>query len=128
MTNNFSWIPFYKELADNLENWENRQNELIDFIELLRKKNLKVTPLTDKDDQGKRFLLTEIDPFTVFGVFNRGIVEKERIAILSEFKKKFDINSPLPESFSGIPTVNKERGRNNFPNSSKKLSLFTSLF
>ena len=33
MTNNFSWIPFYKELADNLENWENRQNELIEFIE-----------------------------------------------------------------------------------------------
>lgn len=109
MTNNFSWIPFYKELADNLEDWENRQNELIEFIEVLRKKNLKVTPLNDKDDQDDRFLLTEIDPFTVFGVFNRGIVEKERIAILSEFKKKFDINSPLPVDFTGIPILNNQR-------------------
>ena len=97
MTNNFSWIPFYKELADNLEDWENRQNELIEFIEVLRKKNLKVTPLNDQDDQDDRFLLTEIDPFTVFGVFNRGIAEKERIAILSEFK-----NSQTQRKASGF--------------------------
>ncbi len=109
MKNNFSWIPFYKELADNLESWENNQKEIIEFIELLREKNLKVTPLTDKDDQDNRFLLTEIDPFTVFGVFNRGISEKERIAILSEFKKKFKVDSQLPEDFNGIPILNNQR-------------------
>ena len=109
MENNFSWIPFYKELADKLKDWENRQKELIEFIEELRKNDLKVTPLTDKDDQDDRFLLTEIDPFTIFGVFNRGITEKERIAILSKFKKRFAISSNLPDDFTGIPVLNNQR-------------------
>lgn len=109
MANNFTWIQFYKELADTLVDWEDRQKELIGFIEELRSKDYKVTPLTDRDDQDDRFLLTEIDPFTVFGVFNRGIVEKERIAILSEFKKKLNIQSPLPEDFKGIPILNNQR-------------------
>ncbi len=109
MANKFSWIPFYKELADKLVDWEDRQNELISFIEELRSNDYKVTPLMDKNDQGDSFLLTEIDPFTVFGVFNRGISQKERIAILTEFKKKFNIQSPLPTDFDGIPVINNQQ-------------------
>ena len=44
MENKFSWISFYEELADVLINWEDKQGELIEFIEELRKKDIKVTP------------------------------------------------------------------------------------
>jgi 5-methylcytosine-specific restriction enzyme B len=109
MTNHFTWIPLYKELADHLVDWENRQTELISFIQDLRSDGLKVTPLNDQDGQGGTFLLQEIDPFTFFGIFNRQITTKERIAILTEIKKKFGLTSPLPDDFDGIPVVNNQR-------------------
>jgi 5-methylcytosine-specific restriction enzyme B len=109
MTNQFTWIPYYKELADRLADWENRQTELISFIQDLRSDGLKVTPLNDQDGQGGTFLLQEIDPFTFFGIFNRQITKKERIAILTEIKKKFGLTSPLPDDFDGIPVVNNQR-------------------
>ena len=33
MTYRFTWIPIYEELADRLVDWENRQTELIAFIQ-----------------------------------------------------------------------------------------------
>jgi hypothetical protein len=36
MINNFTWIPIYQELATALAGWENRQEELISFLEELR--------------------------------------------------------------------------------------------
>ncbi|MBL8099086.1 MAG: AAA family ATPase [Anaerolineales bacterium] len=105
-TNQFTWIPFYQELAKELVNWENRQDELISFLETLRKDGHVVTPLNDKDKNGSRFLLKEIDPFTFFGVFNRGIGFEQRVNILSKIKQFFKLKSDLPEDFNGIPILN----------------------
>ena len=69
----FTWIPFYQELATKLAGWEKRQAELIAFLESLRAEGYVITPLNDKGQDGARFLLKEIDPFTFFGVFNRRI-------------------------------------------------------
>jgi 5-methylcytosine-specific restriction protein B len=104
----FSWVPIYYELAQKLINWQERQGDLISFLEQLRSQDLKITPLTDKDEKGDRFLLKEIDPFTFFGVFNRGIRQEQRLAILNEVKKKFDLQSPLPDDFNGIPVLNNQ--------------------
>ena len=88
MTDRFTWVPMYREIARVvLLGWEERQGELIAFLEQLREQGLKVTPLTDQDDQGARSLLDEIDPFTFFGVFNRGIRNEQRIAILDSDKR-----------------------------------------
>ncbi len=102
----FTWIPFYQSLADALSGWQDRQSELIAFLENLRAQDLKITPLMDKDENGTSCMLKEIDPFTFFGVFNRGIREKERIAILSQMKRHFDLRNSLPEDFTGIPILN----------------------
>jgi len=109
MTDKFTWIPIYKELADRLVDWESRQTELIAFIQELRSHGLKVTPINDQDDQGVTLHLQEIDPFTFYGIFNRQITSIERISILREIKKKFDLTSPLPEDFDGIPVLNNQR-------------------
>lgn len=106
MSVNFTWIPIYQELADQLSGWRNRQGELIAFLEDLRSEGYVITPLNDKDNDGARFLLKEIDPFTFFGVFNRGVRQDQRIAILARMKQFFGLKSDLPEDFNGVPILN----------------------
>ena len=83
LINQFTWIPIYQELAQELAGWENRQEELISFLEELRSEGYVITPLYDRDFDGARFVVREIDPFTFFGVFNRRISYDQRLAILS---------------------------------------------
>ncbi|HOR18510.1 MAG TPA: AAA family ATPase [Brevefilum sp.] len=109
MATQFTWIPIYQELADELVNWENRQTELIQFLENLREKGFVITPLQDKDEDGAKFLLEEIDPFTFFGSFNRQILEDNRLSILAEVKKFFSLESALPSDFDGVPVLNNLR-------------------
>jgi len=106
MFRNFTWIPIYRELARELAGWENRQQELIAFLEELRAQGYVITSLHDRDGDGARFLLGEIDPFTFFGVFNRRISLDQRLAILSHCKAFFNLQSDLPEDFDGIPLLN----------------------
>lgn len=106
VSENFSWIPIYQELADSLSGWQNRQSELLSFLEDLRVEGYVITPLNDKDNDGARFLLKEIDPFTFFGVFNRGIRQDQRIAILARMKQFFALTSDLPDDFNGLPILN----------------------
>ena len=106
MLRGFTWIPLYQELARELTRWETRQTELISFLEDLRTQGFVITPLHDKDGDGARALLREIDPFTFFGVFNRRIADDQRIAILSQIKRHFQLRSELPEEFDGVPFLN----------------------
>ena len=109
MIEQFTWIPIYQELANELAKWQDRQGELIAFLEELRNDALVITPFNDKDEDGGRFLLKEIDPFTFFGVFNRGIRYDQRIAILWRMKQFFELKSELPEDLNGIPVLNNQK-------------------
>ena len=106
MSPNFSWIPIYQELAEKLAGWQDRQSELIAFLETLRTEGYVITPLNDKNTDGARFLLSEIDPFTFFGVFNRGIRQDQRKAILAQMKEFFALSHDVPEDFNGVPILN----------------------
>jgi 5-methylcytosine-specific restriction enzyme B len=106
MLRNFTWIPIYQELARELAGWENRQTELVAFLEELRAQGFVVTPLHDRDGDGGRFLLGEIDPFTFFGVFNRRIGFEQRLSILARVRAYFNLKSDLPEDFDGVPLLN----------------------
>jgi len=109
MPDHFTWIPFYEETAAALSGWRSKQKELIGLLEQLRQQGLKVTPLMDKDAQGSRSLLEEIDPFTFFGSFNRGIRDDQRREIINRVKQFLRIDSPLPSDFDGIPILNNQR-------------------
>ncbi|MCB0209664.1 MAG: AAA family ATPase [Anaerolineae bacterium] len=109
MTNQFTWIDLYQELATVLSDWQERQTELIAFLEELRKQGCTITALQDKNRDGERFLLKEIDPFTFFGVFNRGITDNKRIDILIKIKQYFNLQSPIPSDFDGLPILNNMR-------------------
>ena len=109
MARNFTWVPFYQELARELTRWEKRQQELVSFLEDLRTQGFVITPLEDKDGDGGRSLLSEIDPFTFFGVFNRRIAYDQRLAILAQIKNFFHLQSELPEDLDGIPLLNNRK-------------------
>jgi 5-methylcytosine-specific restriction protein B len=108
-TETFDWIPFFEELADKLVAFRTKQHEIVQFLEKLRADGLTITPLDDKDETGRRFTLAEIDPFTFFGSFNRGIVQETRISILQAAKEKFNVSAPVPTDFAGIPILNNQK-------------------
>jgi hypothetical protein len=102
----FDWTPFYQELAEKLLPFRSKQKNLIAYIESLRTKGIKVSALQDRDEAGNRFLLSEIDPFTFYGNFNRGTKTETRVAILKAIKTEFNIAAAVPADFSGIPVLN----------------------
>lgn len=106
---NFTWIPFYKELAQKLIAFKDRQSELIDFLRDLKAEGLPSIPLHDKNNNGEDIKLTDIDPFSFFASFNRGINEENRLKILRAIKAKFEIESKIPNDFAGIPVVDNRK-------------------
>ena len=108
-SNRFTWTALYSELATKLATYEDRQPELIALLEQVRDKGFVVTPLKDKDSSGNSFRLEEIDPFTFFGSFNRGVKEESRLGILAELKNYFECEAELPSDFYGIPILNNQR-------------------
>ena len=97
----FTWIPFYKELAQKLLQYRDNRKPLIDWIY----DNLQgyIGHLKD-DSDGRR--VADIDPFSVFSIFNRGITDKNRGIICTKLKEGFSITAPIPEDYNGIPIVN----------------------
>jgi 5-methylcytosine-specific restriction protein B len=100
----FEWADFYTELANKILSFKNNRGELLSKIfATFERVNMK-NYLKDGEQD-----LTDICPFTVMGIFNRGIKMSNRIAILTEFVKIFNIRAPLPESFEGIPGLNNRK-------------------
>ena len=100
----YTWIPFYKEFAQKLLQFRNDRQPLIDWIY----NNLEgyINHLKD-DPDGTR--VADIDPFTVYAIFNRGITHDKRIDICHKFKVYLDITADLPKDFDGIPVMNTQR-------------------
>ena len=53
--------------------------------------------------------MADLDPFSVFSIFNRGITDKNRGIICTKLKDGFGITAPIPEDYNGIPIVNAMR-------------------
>lgn len=53
--------------------------------------------------------LIDIDPFTVFGLFNKSSMrEANRIKIITDIKEIFVIKTAVPDSFDSIPVLNNQ--------------------
>ncbi|MDD5805849.1 MAG: AAA family ATPase [Eggerthellales bacterium] len=51
-------------------------------------------------------LPSDIDPYTVFGLFNKGISDVNRRKIIAGFAYAFGIEADQPDDFDGIPVLN----------------------
>ena len=86
-------------MADKLSQYKENRKPLIDIVYALDK---KFVGYIKSDDGGH---VSDIDPFTVYGIFNRGLTNDNRKKLCQHFKEKLNIQAPIPSDFNGIPVV-----------------------
>ena len=102
----FTWIPYYREFAEKLLQYRHNRKPLLKLI-YDRREELYASYLHDKG--GVDDLCTDIDPFSVFGLFNRGIKEVNRFHSTKVFKEFLEISADIPKDFEGIPILNNQK-------------------
>lgn len=106
----FKWTAFYTELADRILDYANDREALLEKVWSIAEasgvphlfKYLKGDHRLD----GSYGPLRDVDPFTVFASFNRGIKYDARAAIAAAFGEEFGVSAPAPTQFSGVPVAN----------------------
>lgn len=99
----FTWVNFYMAFADRLLEYRKKR------LELLRKLKSAFGSINDMafpklDSSGEP---TDIDPFTVFGLFNKNkITELHRKQIISALANELRVEAQQPTDFVGIPVLN----------------------
>lgn len=99
----FTWTDFYKEFAQKLVAYKDNRLLLTKKVKEIYELSGISMPTLEKDNN-----LVDIDPFTVFGLFNKNLRVENRIKILNAIVKLFDLGSKTPNSFDGIPVLNNQ--------------------
>ena len=97
----FTWIDFYKELADKLMAFKNNRSLLLEKLNELDRKWTKFL----RDKVTGKWKFDDIDPFSVFAIFNRGIKNETRFIIAQRLKDIFQLKSEVPTDLWGIPVA-----------------------
>lgn len=99
------WINFYSSFANELLKYENDRKTLLQkLLKVFAELNIKFQKLEKNDS------IIDIDPFTVFGLFNKGITHSNRVSIIRGLAKEFGLDKlPIPHFFDGIPVLIKLR-------------------
>ncbi len=101
--NQYDWVDFYREFAYKLLEYKNNRKELIEKIINIYKEIGINLPTLETDNN-----IIDIDPFTIFGLFNKKITYENRTKILSAIAKNFWIQSNIPSAFDSIPVLNNQ--------------------
>ena len=103
----FGWTKFYAEFADKLLPYRNERDKLMVAIEdVFDGLGRSTAPLEDHFPDGTSGILRDICPFTTMGLFNRGLTDQNRRSIARGLANVLGVEEPVPESFTGIPTLN----------------------
>lgn len=100
----FEWVEFYKEFAKVLLGYKNRREVIINkIISVYANAGINL-PTLEKDNR-----IVDIDPFTVFGLFNKSSMkESNRIKIIKGLAEAFEVEVATPASFGSVPTLNNQ--------------------
>jgi len=101
--NDYSWVPFYSEMAESLLRYRGNQKELIGIL-----KDAGVNGLTDQYPKGKKIALSEIDPFTFTNLINKHSNQR-RTSLLKTIQERLGIKALVPIQFSGVPNVDSRQ-------------------
>ncbi len=97
----FGWIEFYTEFATKLLDFKTDRQTLIKKIKQVYA-NIKMKfPKIERGDQ-----VIDVDPFTIYGMFNKGLTNANRTLIMKGISEEFGIKATIPVDFYGIPVVN----------------------
>lgn len=102
----FTWIPFYEEFSQKLVEYKDQVDENGYHLTLVEK-------IKSLDSEWTDFIraravngdFADIDPFTIFAIFNRSSGNEKRISILRRIKDLFELSTDVPKDFDGIPLV-----------------------
>ncbi len=100
----FTWTSYYMEFADKLLQYRDRRPELLVIIKGVFDELSMRYPFMDNGEP-----IDDICPFTVFGCFNKGITNENRMAIMKGIGSKLGVNVAVPREFDGIPVLNNMR-------------------
>ena len=105
----FRWARFYQAIADGLLSHRADRSQLIAFLQQLQP-NVEGLGLLSGDQltDGSKGFIQDIDPFTLLGLFNRGIKDSNRQAIAAALAYFLGVEEAVPESFEGIPVLNNQ--------------------
>lgn len=101
----FSWKSIHIETAERLLKFADRQDELIALLKKMSDAGLKVISITDENEAGEKIPLAELDPFSFFATFNRGMSDSNRRENWRFLKKEWSLTSSVPSDFTGIPVA-----------------------
>lgn len=104
----FKWIPFYKAIANNLLDFRNRRDVLIAGIHNIASQVDCINYLQDQFKDGSSGPLKDICPFTVIGMFNRGITDANRKDIASKLATLLGVSEAVPDTFEGLPKLHNQ--------------------
>lgn len=110
MSEKFTWIPFYEEMAQKLVEYKDQVDENGNhsiLVEKIKSLNSEWTDFLRAKAVNGDF--ADIDPFTVFAIFNRSSGMERRCAILKSFKELFGVLAEIPQDFDGIPLANAQK-------------------
>ena len=99
----FDWVDFYKEFALRLLDYKDRRHELVEKVKRIYIMTELNMPTLERDNN-----LVDIDPFTVFGLFNKKLKDDNRVKILKAIAELFGIKTTIPTSFDSLPVLNPQ--------------------
>lgn len=99
----FSWTPFFEEMLSILCRDYNAAK-----LASLAHEVFQDAPLKDQFKDGTSGPITEFDPLTFIGYFNRSISNDRRIKNCQVIKEKLKLSASVPTDFKGIPTINNQ--------------------
>ena len=106
----FQWTRFYEAIADALLAYRQDRQPLIQFLQQAQQRHEALNLLNgDQFADGSKGFVRDIDPFTLFGLFNRGIRDSWRQSIAAELAGFLAVSEPVPQSFEGIPVLNNQK-------------------
>ena len=109
----FVWCNFFEAVADKLLSHKDDRTVLVEGMHKIAdqfKDPKKVNSyLTDHYQDGTSGPLKDICPFTVIGMFNRGLTVTNRRAIAGQIANLLGVSEPVPFSFDGIPVLNPQK-------------------
>lgn len=104
----FDWVPFYTAFADKLRTFRSNRKALIEIICKVFE-TLDVPLPTLENENGHAIVPVDVDPFTVFGLFNKQIKHERRIAICRAFIELLSMDVAAPSCFHGLPVLNNQK-------------------
>ncbi len=97
----YQWVNFYSELADALLPYKNDRQALMSILKKIYSEGGMNYPFKERGETD----YDDICPFTTFSTFNKGIKDKNRIALLKQFATHFSLKEDVPVEFDGIPVT-----------------------